>query len=243
MLIVGKGVVGDNVTVCLLFKKKSNTFLNKRRRDMRILFLCILVVMLPLAGCTILQHESEIAPPLPLDERVVPLLFGILNSEKGPDVKLAVAGALGRIDGEEVMLSFMEMLESNNAILREAAALGLGIIGNQKAVDVLIKKAKTTGEDEDVRIAAINALAKINGKKALDALVRIAKTSGEKKRVRIAAIKAIAKKLRKKKIRKKLSKKDIENATNAIIRILKTAGESPDVKKAAAEALGNIYGI
>jgi len=106
---------------------------------------------------------------------------------------------------------------------RRRAALGLGRIGDPRAVDPLIKALESKDEDRDVRLLAAKALGKIGDVRAINTLIETLKD--ENAEVRMIAAEALGK------------IGDVQ-AVDSLIEALQD--EEEHVRAYAAEALGEI---
>lgn len=89
------------------------------------------------------------------------VLAGAL-SDADPCVRRIAAMRLGRIGTDIAHARLAEALESGSAAAREAAAVGLGISDDPRAIPALVRRLE---EDDDVRVrrAAAWAMGKIDG--------------------------------------------------------------------------------
>ena len=123
--------------------------------------------------------------PGPLDPVVVRLLgrmrsraaLGIMTrriAARDPEVRTAVATALGELGTTATLEPLFELLRDLDVRVRIAAAGALGVLGDPRAVDPLIDEL--SDHDPTSRIAAIGALSRIGNREASDALVRLSGT-------------------------------------------------------------------
>jgi len=89
-------------------------------------------------------------------EAIPALLAG--RSSRDIDVRKLVADALAGIGDSRASEPLQEMLDDSDPNVRASAADALGAIGGDDVLEVLIRKAADSGEDQLVRFSAIHAL-------------------------------------------------------------------------------------
>ncbi|WNG39556.1 HEAT repeat domain-containing protein [Archangium violaceum] len=112
-----------------------------------------------------------------LNANFLPFLHGQLASDKKPEVKAAVARALGDVKnvasveplGKAVDLG---ATDSGGNLMNKALASALGAIGDPKTVPELMRLLKA--RDNYTRIEAVDALGRLRAKEAVDSLIQIA---------------------------------------------------------------------
>jgi HEAT repeat protein len=85
----------------------------------------------------------------------------------------------------------VKALKDKDRSVRESAAVALGRIGHEKAVDSLVKALKD--KDRSVRESAAVALGRIGHEKAVDPLKNVLKEEGESWGVKNAAFNSLEK--------------------------------------------------
>lgn len=90
---------------------------------------------------------------------------GLSDVNENPEVRVAIAGALGEIEKVKQIRPLVDCLTSSHSNLRLAATMALGKIKDPKTVGPLL--GRLTDAESKVRIAAIEALRDIGDPKAL----------------------------------------------------------------------------
>ncbi|MBI5969918.1 MAG: HEAT repeat domain-containing protein [Deltaproteobacteria bacterium] len=102
-------------------------------------------------------------------EGAVRSLFDALRVENYRDVMEEITDVLALIPADMVKKGFYELLTNERAELREMGARGLGLVGDEEALQYLKKAAHDA--DPSVRKAAYNSLARIGAPEAVDAVI------------------------------------------------------------------------
>ena len=155
-------------------------------------------------------------------DEIVRELWSLYQTAEFKLLKERAIGVLALIKPDTVIDSLIKDLESKDSEVRLSAAITLGMLESEKAVDPLIQILKTTKESE-VRESAAIALGMLRSEKAIDPLIQILKTT-KKSEVRLSATIA-------------LGRLESEKAVDPLIKALTTAKES-EVRETAAITLG-----
>ncbi|QRN95345.1 HEAT repeat domain-containing protein [Archangium violaceum] len=129
-----------------------------------------------------------------LDARFLPMLHEQLASERKPEVRAAVARALGDMKNPASvgpLGSAVEVGASDSAtnLLNKELAAALGEIGDPKAAPVLLKLL--TARDNYTRIEAVDALGRMRVSEAVEPLVQLATDEGAEPFLNRKAIEAL----------------------------------------------------
>lgn len=114
-------------------------------------------------------------------------LFTALKTEVYRDVFEEITNVLALIPSEEVKEGFSELLNEESEMLREMGAKGLGLTGDERALEPLIKASKD--RSPNVRKSAYNAMAKLGIPEAIDIVVKGLKDSSDE--VKLSVLKAL----------------------------------------------------
>jgi cyclophilin family peptidyl-prolyl cis-trans isomerase/HEAT repeat protein len=139
----------------------------RRLRSPVLLVLCVLLV---LSACSTPPPRPAGLAPVP-DLQVRALLLYLVDRQQyepvviqqalggGPELREALAEALGRIPDKQVRSPLVGLLLDDVPAVRRAAAFGLGELGDPEAVPALI--AAVVDDDREVGILAVEALGKL----------------------------------------------------------------------------------
>jgi HEAT repeat protein len=106
------------------------------------------------------------------DPRVIAPLLTALRAKgySGKDTREAVAISLYMTDSAEAVMPLVEALDDEASKVQKAAALSLGAMGDDRAIQPLL--AHATATDNEVRAEVIRALAKLNPADHADVFAR-----------------------------------------------------------------------
>lgn len=104
-----------------------------------------------------------------IGEPSIPALIELMLEDEDQDVRMAAAGALGRIGSVEATAALIKATEDVRAV-RQVAISSLCAICDPKATDTLIEVLAKSEDDGEVRARAARALSVIGGPKATQAL-------------------------------------------------------------------------
>jgi HEAT repeat protein len=104
------------------------------------------------------------------DKKTTEDLIKVLESEKSSLVKLECIKALIKIRDEKSIEVLLKTLKDDNASVRSASAIGLGMLKSKEAISNLMQALHDM--DSEVRMNAIDSLAEIGATEAIPAIVK-----------------------------------------------------------------------
>jgi HEAT repeat protein len=151
----------------------------------------------PLAGHSAAMALGELG-----DEKAIGALMNELKNNEKDYIRSSTAVALGKLEAEESVPFLIERLRDTKASVRSNAALVLGKMGDESAVEPLKNILESGKEGEgrrkdslnagvDVRKSTVLALGGIGGTEATQALIGVINDEGEIPEVRVAATSAL----------------------------------------------------
>ncbi len=145
------------------------------------------------------KARAEAALLLKSNPRAVAALVRALETDPSDEVKLWAAFSLGELQNRAAQPALLKFLATRpekatrtyylagekgphpGDIVRRNVCWALGLAGDERAVDALVREARRA-KDWEVRYYAVGALARIGGPKALPALKKIAATDPYKRK-------------------------------------------------------------
>jgi HEAT repeat protein len=158
------------------------------------------------------------------DARAVEPLISLINDED-PEVRLHAVTALGQLKDERACKPLVSLLKDEpETRIKELTILTLADIADPYAVKQLTVVARDTGEQNNLRAAAVTALGRITDKRATESLILLAARERDIEHRKLI-LNTIA---------------EVRGADNVGPLILAIKKEGPEIQAAARKAFGNI---